>query len=54
MKSLLHLNKLTFFVIFFTAIIFNSAFGENEAVDIWKKTENSNETSNQVDVEIKI
>ena len=54
MISLLHLNKLTFFVIFFTAIIFNSAFGENEAVDIWKKTENSNETSNQIDVEVKI
>ena len=56
MISSLHLNKLTFFVIFFTVIIFNSAFGENEneAVDIWKKTENSNETSNQIDVEVKI
>ena len=51
MISSLHLNKLTFFVIFFTVIIFNSAFGENEneAVDIWKSKKNNEQQKNQIE-----
>ena len=46
MINLSHLNKLSQFVIFFTVLIFNSAFAAT-AVDIWKKQENQNEQGNQ-------
>ncbi len=57
MISLSHLNKLIFFAIFFIILIFNSAFGEDEPVDIWKNKENLNEQSsgsdNEKDITIK-
>ena len=49
MISSLHLNKLTFLIIFLTALNFYSASAEDEAVDIWKKEENKNEQNNQMD-----
>ena len=51
MISSLHLNKLTFLIIFFTALNFCSASAEDEAVDIWKKEENKNEQNTQMDSE---
>ena len=51
MISLSHLNKLTLFVIFFTILIFNFAFGEDEPADIWENKENQNEQSNQTNNE---
>ena len=51
MISSLHLNKLTFLIIFFTAINFCSASAEDEAVDIWKKEKNKNEQNTQMDSE---
>ena len=47
MISLLHLNKLILFAIFFIILFFNTAFGEDEPVDIWKNTENLNEQNNE-------
>ena len=55
MISLLHLNKLKEITIFFTILIFNSAFAAT-TVDIWKKQENqsvqSNPTSNETEITI--
>ena len=51
MISLSHLNKLTLLVIFFTALTFSFAFGEDEPADIWKKQENQNEQNNQTNDE---
>ena len=45
MISLLHLNKLIFFLIFFT--ILNFAFAEDEPADIWQSNENQDEQNNQ-------
>ena len=53
MISLLHLNKLSQFTIFFTILIFNSVFAATP-VDIWKKQENQNEESKQIDSDKKI
>ena len=47
MISLLHLNKLILFTFFFIILFFNTAFGEDEPVDIWKNTENLNEQNNE-------
>mgnify|MGYP006114647585 CR=1 FL=1 len=41
-----HLSKLTFFVIFFTFIIFNFSLSEEEPADIWKNLDNQNEQTN--------
>ena len=53
MISSLHLNKLTFLIIFFTVLTFNfvSAEDEDGAVDIWEKQENQNEQKTQIDSE---
>ena len=51
MISLLHLNKLILFTIFFIILIFNSVFGEDEPADIWEKKENLNEQSSDSDNE---
>ena len=48
MISLSHLNKSKEITIFFTIIILNSAFAA-DPVDIWKKKENQNEQTNQID-----
>ena len=47
MISLLHLNKLSQFTIFFTIFIFNSVFADTPA-DIWEKKENQNEQDIQI------
>ena len=47
MISLLHLNKLLQFTIFFTILIFSSVFAD-PPVDIWEKKENQNEQNNQI------
>ena len=56
MISLSHLNKLTLFVIFLIILIFNSALGEDEPIDIWEKKENKkeqkNESNNEKDITI--
>ena len=44
MISLLYLNRLKILIIFFAAIIFSSAFSEEETIDIWKV---ENEKDNQ-------
>ena len=53
MISLSHLNKLLQFTIFFTILIFDSAFAVT-AVDIWKNKENQNEQNNQISEEKEI
>ena len=47
MISLLHLNKLLQFIIFFTIFIFNAVFADTPA-DIWEKKENQNEQDIQI------
>ena len=47
MISLLHLNKLNFFLIFIAFFCLNSALAEEEAIDIWGNQEGKNEQSNQ-------
>ena len=47
MISSSYLSKLTFFVIFFIVLTFNSSFSEDEPADIWGKKENQNEQNNQ-------
>ena len=47
MISLSHLNKLVFFVIFFTFISSNLVLAEDEPIDIWENTENQNSQNNQ-------
>ena len=54
MISLSHLNKLVFFTILFTTLIFTTVFGEDEPADIWKSEENQNEQNIAVDNEKKI
>jgi len=49
MISSLHLNKLTFLIIFFTVLTFSFASAEDEAIDIWQKKENQNEQDTQID-----
>jgi len=51
MISLSHLNKLTFFAIFFIVLTYNATFAEEEPVDIWEKTENQDEQNNQTNNE---
>jgi len=53
MISLLHLNKLSQFTIFFTIFIFNSVFADTPA-DIWEKRENQNEQDIQISNEKEI
>ena len=50
MISLLHLNKLSQFTIFFTILILNPIYADQPA-DIWKKKENKNEQNSQIDDE---
>ena len=54
MISLLHLNKLSQFTIFFTIFIFNSVFAADTPADIWKKKENQNEQAIQISNEKEI
>ena len=54
MISLLHLNKLSQFTIFFTIFIFNSVFAADTPADIWKKRENQNEQAIQISNEKEI
>jgi len=49
MISLLHLNKLIFFVFFLIILNFNSAHGEDEPADIWKKQEEQKDKSDKSD-----
>ena len=51
MISSLRLNKLILSVIFFTALILNFSFAEDEPADIWKKKENQEEQNNQANDE---
>jgi len=53
MISLLHLNKLSQFTIFFTIFIFNTVFADMPA-DIWEKRENQNEQDIQISNEKEI
>ena len=53
MISLLHLNKLSQFTIFFTILTFTSVLADTHA-DIWKKKENQNEQNNQISNEKEI
>ena len=46
MISLLHLNKLIKFTIFFTLLIFNSALAAT-AIDIWENKQDQNEQTNE-------
>ena len=54
MISLLHLNKLSQFTIFFTIFIFNSVFAADTPADIWQKKENQNEQAIQISNEKEI
>ena len=47
MISLLHLNKLSQFIIFFTILTFGSVLADRPA-DIWKEKENQNQQSNKI------
>jgi len=47
MISLSHLNKLTFFVIFFIFLTSGFSFAEEEPIDIWKENKNETEKDNQ-------
>ena len=47
MISLLHLNKLSQFIIFFTILTFSSVLADRPA-DIWEKKENQNQQNNQI------
>ena len=49
MINLSQLNKSILFIIFFTILTFNSAFGEDEPIDIWEKKEKGSEQDNQTD-----
>ncbi len=46
MISLLHLNKLIKFTIFFTLLIFNSVLAAT-AIDIWENKQSQNEQTNE-------
>jgi len=48
MISLSHLNKLITIIFFFTVIIANSSFSEDEPADIWETSEDQNEINNQI------
>ena len=47
MIRLLQLNKLIYFVIIFTLLIFAFAFADDKPEDIWEKKEDKNEEANQ-------
>ena len=47
MISLRHLNKLIFFIIFFTVLAFNFSFAEDEPADIWKEKKKQDEQNYQ-------
>jgi len=47
MISLLHLNKLIFFVIFSIFLAYNFTFAEDEPADIWKEEQNLNDSSDK-------
>ena len=51
MISLSHLNKLTFFAIFFTLLTFTFVLAEEEPADIWEEEENKNEQNDQTNIE---
>ena len=53
MINLSQLNKLIYLSLFFTLIIFNISFSEEEPVDIWKKQEKNIEENNKVKEERK-
>jgi hypothetical protein len=47
MISLSHLNKLILLVLFFSILNLNLVVGEEEPIDIWKKSEGQNESNNK-------
>ena len=51
MISLSHLNKLTFFAIFFTLLTFSFVLAEEEPAEIWEEKENKNEQNDQTNIE---
>jgi len=53
MINLSQLNKLIYFSIFFTVLIFNICFSEDEPADIWKKQDTNLEENNKVNEEKK-
>ena len=48
MISSSHLNKLIIFIFFFTIVVLNSSFSEDEPADIWETNESQDELNNQV------
>ena len=53
MINLSQLNKLIFFSLFFTALIFNICFSEDEPADIWENQDSNIEDNNKVNEEEK-
>ena len=53
MINLSQLNKLIYFSLFFTTLIFNICLSEEESVDIWKKQDTNVEENNKVNEEKK-
>ena len=51
MINLSQLNKLIYFSLFFTVLIFNICFSEDEPADIWEKQETNIEENNKVNEE---
>jgi len=54
MINLSQLNKLVYLSLFFTLLIFNISFSEDEPADIWKKQETNIGESNKINEEKKI
>jgi len=54
MISLSQLNKLIYFSLFFTVLIFNVCFSEDEPADIWQQQEDNVKENNEVSDEKKI
>ena len=53
MINLSQLNKLIYFSLFFTVLIFNICFSEDEPADIWKKQDTNFEENNKANEEKK-
>ena len=53
MINLSQLNKLIYFSLFFTVLIFNICLSEEEPADIWKKQDTNVEENNKVNEEKK-
>ena len=53
MINLSQLNKLIYFSLFFTVLIFNISFSEDEPADIWKNQDTNLEENNAIKEEKK-